>query len=92
MPTYINYTYRESVAGSVIQAIGTVEFEDGLWIGNHLKARNGQQRSTLYLGFNQGQCAHLGSSGGRLNSNLPGSAWLLGVEPGAGFDSRQLRC
>ena len=23
---------------------------------------------------------------GRLNSNLPGSAWLLGVEPGVGFD------
>ena len=35
---------RESVAGSVIQATGTVEFEDGLWIGNHLKARNGLQR------------------------------------------------
>ena len=29
---------RESVAGSVIQTTGTVEFEDGLWIGNHLKA------------------------------------------------------
>ena len=35
---------RESVAGSVIQATGMVEFEDGLWIGNHLKARNGLQR------------------------------------------------
>ena len=35
---------RESMAGSVIQATGTVEFEDGLWIGNHLKARNGLQR------------------------------------------------
>ena len=32
------------MAGSVIQAAGTVEFEDGLWIGNHLKARNGLQR------------------------------------------------
>ena len=31
------FSYRESVAGSVIQATGTVEFEDGLWIGNHLK-------------------------------------------------------
>ena len=30
--------------GSVIQATGTMEFEDGLWIGNHLKARNGLQR------------------------------------------------
>ena len=35
--------YRESVVGSVIQATGTVEFEDGLWIGNHLKAQNGLQ-------------------------------------------------
>ena len=30
--------YRESVAGSVIQTIGTEEFEDGLWIENNLKA------------------------------------------------------
>ena len=30
--------------GSVIQATGTVEFEDGLWIGNHLKAQNSLQR------------------------------------------------
>ena len=36
--------HRESLAGSVIQAIGTVEFEDGLWIGDHLMARNGLQR------------------------------------------------
>ena len=35
---------RESVVGSVIQATGMVEFEDGLWIGNHLKAQNGLQR------------------------------------------------
>ena len=48
--------------------------------------------SALYLGFDQKQCAHPGSSRGRLNSNLPGSAWLLGVKPDAGFDSRQLRC
>ena len=27
------YLYRESVAGSVIQATGTVEFEDGLRTG-----------------------------------------------------------
>ena len=45
----------------------------------------------INLGFGQGQCAHLGSFSGRLNSNLPGSTWLLGVEPGAGFDSWQLR-
>ena len=30
--------------GSVIQGTGMVEFEDGLWIGNHLKAQNGLQR------------------------------------------------
>ena len=32
--------YRESVADSVIQATGKEEFEDGLWIGNQLKAGN----------------------------------------------------
>ena len=32
------------MAGSVIQATGMVEFEDGLWIGNHLKTQNGLQR------------------------------------------------
>ena len=32
------------MVGSVIQANGTVEFEDGLWIRNHLKAQNGLQR------------------------------------------------
>ena len=46
--------YRESVAGSVIQATGTVEFEDGLWIGNHLKARNGLQRVRTIPGVRPG--------------------------------------
>ena len=32
-----NQTDRESVVGSVIQGTWTVVFEDGLWIGNHLK-------------------------------------------------------
>ena len=32
------------LTGSVIQATGTVEFEDGLWIGNYLKAKNGLLR------------------------------------------------
>ena len=45
--------------------------------------------SALNLGFDWGRCAHPGSSGGRLNSNLPGSVWLLGVEPGAGLDARR---
>ena len=80
------------MAGSVIQATGTVEFEDGLWIGNHLKAQMACRGYALYLGFDQGRCTHPGSSGGRLNSNLSGSTWLLGVEPGAGFDPQQPRC
>ena len=49
---------RESVAGSVIQATGTVEFEDGLWIGNHLKARNGLQRVRTIPGVRPGGGAH----------------------------------
>ena len=28
----------------MIQATGAVECEDGLWIGNHLKAQNGLHR------------------------------------------------
>ena len=32
------------MVGFVIHATGTVDFEDGLWIGNHLKAKNGLQR------------------------------------------------
>ena len=46
--------YRESVTGSVIQATGTVEFEDGLWIGNHLKSRNGLQRVRTIPGVQPG--------------------------------------
>ena len=80
------------MAGSVIQAPGTVEFENGLWIGNHLRLKMACIGSALYLGFNQGQCAHPVSSGGRLNSNLLESVWLLGVEQGAGFDSQKQRC
>ena len=36
--------YWESVAGSVIQATGLVEFEDCLWIENHVNDWNGLQR------------------------------------------------
>ena len=42
------------MAGSVIQATGTVKFEDGLWIGNHLKARNGLQRVRTIPGAQPG--------------------------------------
>ena len=45
---------RESVAGSVIQATGTVDFEDGLWIGNQLKARNGLQMVDTIPGVKPG--------------------------------------
>ena len=56
MTSYISYiyAYRESMAGSVIQATGTVKFEDGLWIGNHLKARNGLQRVRIIPGVQPG--------------------------------------
>ena len=80
------------MAGSVIQATSGVDFEDGLWIANHLKAQNGLQRVSTLSGVQPGAGAHPGSSGGRLNSNLPGSAWLLDVKPGAVFDSQLLRC
>ena len=50
---------RESVAGSVIQATGMIEFEDGLWIGNHLKVQNGLQRVRTIPGVQTGVvCAH----------------------------------
>ena len=51
----------ESMVGSVIQATGTVEFEDVFWIGNYLKAQNGLQRVRIIpgavhtSGFLQGQ-------------------------------------
>ena len=44
---------RESVAGSVIQATGT-----GLWIGNHLKARNSLQRVCTIPRCVHTQCVH----------------------------------
>ena len=45
---------RESVAGFVIQVTKIVEFEDGLWIGNHLKARNCLQRVRTIPRFQPG--------------------------------------
>ena len=43
------------MAGSVIQATGTVEFEDDLSIGNHLKAQNGLQRVCTIPGVQPGE-------------------------------------
>ena len=37
--------------GSVIQVTGTVEFDDGLWIVNHLKSWNGLQRVCIIPGI-----------------------------------------
>ena len=50
------FDYRESVAGSVIQATGTVEFEDGLWIGNQIMTRNGLQTFSNVLKTLTGSC------------------------------------
>ena len=46
--------YWEFVAGSVIQATGTLEFEDGLLIGHLKKAQNGLQRVCTIPGFQPG--------------------------------------
>ena len=48
------WKYWESVVGSVIQATGTVQFEDELQIGNHLKAWNGLQRVSFIPGIRPG--------------------------------------
>ena len=47
-------TYQESVAGSVIQGTGMVEFEDGLWIANYQKAGNDLQRVRIIPGVQSG--------------------------------------
>ena len=75
------------MAGSVIQATGTVEFEDGLWIGNHLKARNGLQRFRTIPGVQPGAVRTPGFLQGQTELQSAWSAWLLGVKPGAGFNS-----
>ena len=43
----LHLAVRESMAGFVIQTTRIMEFEDGLWIGNHLKAQNGLQRAPI---------------------------------------------
>ena len=75
------------MAGSVIQATGIVEFGDGLWIGNHLKARNGPQWVCTVFGVQPGMVCTPRFLQERMNYNLLWSAWLLGVGPGARFDS-----
>ena len=34
------FLYQDSVVGSVIQATGTVEIEEALWLGNQLEVWN----------------------------------------------------
>ena len=81
------------MAGSVIQATGTVEFEDGLWIGNHLKARNGLQRVRTIPEVPPGAVRTPGFLRGQTEFQ---SAWVRVaawcVEPGAGIDPWQPQC
>ena len=46
--------YWGSVVGSVIQATGSVKFEDCLWIENHVKDQNGLQRVRTIPGVQPG--------------------------------------
>ena len=64
---------RKSVVGSVIQATGMVEFEDGLWIGHHLKARNGLQRVSTIPGVRPGAVRSPGFLQGQTEFQ---SAWV----------------
>ena len=64
------------MAGSVIQATGTVEFEDGLWIGNHLMARNGLQRVRTIPGVRPGAVRTPGFLRGQTKFQ---SAWVCVV-------------
>ena len=61
------------MAGSVIQATGTVEFEDGLWIGNHLKAQKGLQRVRTIPGVRPGAVCTPGFLWGQTELQ---SAWV----------------
>ena len=72
--------------GSVIQATGTVDFEDGLWIGNHLKTRNGLQIVCTIPGVQPGVVYTPGFLRGQTEFQSAWSAWLLGVKPGTRFN------
>ena len=75
------------MAGSVIQATGRTDFEDGLWIGNQSEVGNSLQRVRT-IPENKGIIVLWGrrgpdSSGGRPTSNLLSSA-QSGSNPGCG--------
>ena len=76
--------------GFVVQVTESVIFEDGLWIQNQLKSQNGLQRVyNCTWGSTRGSVlTHPNFSRVRLNLNLLGSAWFLGVKVNTRFDSR----
>ena len=61
------------MAGSVIQATVKVEFEDGLWIGSHLKAQNALQRVSTTPGVQPAAVGTLGFLRGETEFQ---SAWV----------------
>ena len=46
-------SYQESVEGSLIQATGAVEYEDGSWKGNQLRAQNNLEFISYQINFFQ---------------------------------------
>ena len=64
------------MAGSVIQATGSVEFEDGLWIRNHLMAQNGLQKVHNIPGVQPGAVFTTGFLRGQTEFQL---AWVWGA-------------
>ena len=69
---FMNLYHWKSVAGSEIQAIWTVGFEDSFSIGNYLKAQNCLQMVCTIPGFLPGAVCILGFG------------WLLSIKPGTG--------
>ena len=53
-----------------------------------VKGSKGMKRVCTIPGVQPGAVRTPGFLEGRLSSNLHGAAWLLGVEPGSGFDTR----
>ena len=69
------------MAGCVIQATGVVVFEDGLWIGNHLKAQNSLQRVHTIPRVPSEAGVHTKIPlRGKLNSNILRCAWVPAVK------------
>ena len=75
--------------GSVIQATGMMEFEDGSWIGNHLKAQNGLQRVRTIPWVQPGVVHKPRFLPGQTEFQSARVVWLLGVKAATRFDSQQ---